>query len=124
MTRKEIESLSGRKLDRAVAKLLGDYRGKDGWWHSFDGSKHSRKGGGPAEYSKCPVALARLKTFMAREFWWEIKSPFFPGQLWFAGLTRHQVTGWNGRPDWRSAGVTEAIACCRAALLTLGEPQL
>jgi hypothetical protein len=47
---------------------------------------------------------------------WSIRSPFAPGDPWFAGLTPHNVTGWNGRPDMDAQGTTGAVAIFRAAL--------
>ncbi len=117
--------LSGRRLDRAVAALMGDKPGDDGYWHSWDGGKAWTRDNGPRHYSTDAQALAVLKKFMITQgLWWQIRSPFYEGQPWHAGLTPFRTTGWNGRPDWRASGKTEAIACCRAALMTLGEPQL
>jgi len=45
-----------------------------------------------------------------------VKSPFMPGELYWAGFTPHGSTGWNGRPDYEGSGETAALAICRAAL--------
>lgn len=48
-----------------------------------------------------------------------IKSPFTPGNLWWAGFTPHGVSGWNGSPDHQVGDVTLRGALWRAVLLTL-----
>ena len=54
-------------------------------------------------------------------FWLELKSPFFPGQPYFAGFTPHNTTGWNGVPDNKRAGDTGPAAIFEAAYATLEE---
>ena len=54
-----------------------------------------------------------------RGFWLELKSPFFPGQPYFAGFTPHNTTGWNGVPDNQRAGPTGPAAIFEAAYATL-----
>ena len=62
---------------------------------------------------------------MSEKYHWEIKSPFFPGQPWFAGLTPHNVTGWNGSPDYQEQGATMMEAVCKCALKVIsGKPDL
>ena len=71
-------------------------------------------------FSTSPDACYVLKLKMAEKYHWEIKSPFFDGQRWFAGLTPHSTTGWNGEPDFKDYGSTEMEAVCRCALRASG----
>jgi hypothetical protein len=48
-----------------------------------------------------------------------LRSPFEPGQPYFAGFTPHGTTGWDGRPDHEAPGATAPLAVARAALLAL-----
>ena len=54
-----------------------------------------------------------------RGFWLELKSPFFPGQPYFAGFTPHKTTGWNGVPDNQELAFTGPAAIFEAAYATL-----
>lgn len=60
---------------------------------------------------------------LAKTHHWRLLSPFLPGEPWFAGLTPHGCTGWNGRPDVEASGKTGPEAICKAALAAklLGE---
>lgn len=59
----------------------------------------------------------RLINHIAKTHWWSIKSPFEKNEMWFAGITPHSTSGWNGRPDFIGNGSTMALAVCRAALM-------
>lgn len=62
----------------------------------------------------------KLIDWMGEHGWWcRTLSPFSPGQPHFAGFTPHQVTGWNGRPDFECEGVSRCDAVSSAVLLTL-----
>jgi hypothetical protein len=71
-------------------------------------------------FSTNAKACYNLKLYMAKKYWWEIRSPFYEGQPWFAGLTPHYTTGWNGEPNNKESGETEMIAVCRSALKASG----
>jgi hypothetical protein len=71
-------------------------------------------------FSTDPNACYILKLHMVKKYHWEIKSPFYEGQLWFAGLTPHEITGFNGIPDYQESGETEMIAVCKASLKASG----
>lgn len=47
-------------------------------------------------------------------YWMELKSPFAPGDRWFAGFTAQNCSGWNGRPDVQGAGHSGQEAVCDA----------
>lgn len=72
-------------------------------------------------FSTDPSASYLLKLKMAERFHWQIKSPFYPNQPWFAGLTPHNMTGFNGVPDFMGQGSTEMEAVCRVALIATKE---
>jgi len=57
--------------------------------------------------------------------WYKLTSPFSAGDVYHAGLTPHETTGWNGRMDYRGDGATlaEAITNLLERLAT-GDPQL
>lgn len=58
--------------------------------------------------------------WLDRRGWWcEIKSPFEPGDLYWAGLTPHSTSGWMGKPDHQVGDVTLRGALWRAILLML-----
>lgn len=67
-----------------------------------------------------PEACYCLKLKMADTYHWLIKSPFTSGASWFAGLTPHGVSGWNGSPDFMAEGSTEMEAVCKVALMAVG----
>lgn len=52
-----------------------------------------------------------------------LKTPFFPGEPYFCGVTPHGVTGWNGRPDVYEPGETMPLAICRCFLELARAPQ-
>lgn len=67
---------------------------------------------------KCHGDVFWLINHIAQTHWWLIKSPFQKNEImWFAGITPHSTSGWNGRPDFIGDGSTMALAVCRAALM-------
>ncbi len=48
--------------------------------------------------------------------WLKLTSPFNPSDVWNAGFTAHNSTGWNGMSDFRGQGESAPEAICRAAL--------
>jgi hypothetical protein len=62
----------------------------------------------------------------AAGFHWLLRTPFAPGEQYWAGFTPHNTSGWNGRPDYYMSGPTLEIAISRAYLLwkTSGDPTL
>jgi hypothetical protein len=74
-------------------------------------------------FSSDPSACYELKLKMAEKYHWIIKSPFIPGEYWYAGLTPLGVTGWNGTPDYEESGKTEMEAVCKCALVAIREEQ-
>ena len=53
---------------------------------------------------------------MNERYHWRLQSPFTAGNLWWAGLTPHGMTGFNGRPDVQRGDASPARAICLAAL--------
>lgn len=60
-----------------------------------------------------------LEWLKGRGWWAEIMSPFDPDSLYWAGVTPHSTSGWNGRPDHQVGDVTLRGALWRAILLML-----
>lgn len=52
-----------------------------------------------------------------RGFHMRLCSPFRPGEKWFAGFTKHGVTGFNGKPDFEAGATTPMRAIVIAGLL-------
>jgi hypothetical protein len=78
-----------------------------------------------SNYSTTGDGMLAVLAAMERRGWHaKIKTPFAPGEPAFAGFTPHNVTGWNGRPDFFvSAGSVGVLprAVALAALRALGE---
>ncbi len=126
------ELQAGRQLDFEIAlKVFGikkvyyqEHDRKQEWPEYIPSGKpwrtHQIDARPIPHFSTEPSAAYLLKLEVAkRGFWWEIHSPFFRSQPWFAGLTPHNTTGWNGEPDFKAQGKTEMEAVCRVALLLL-----
>jgi hypothetical protein len=98
LTGKRIDAMpAGREMDRLVAKATGNpvHRYSDQY-----------------EY-----AWGALEGFAdGHEMHADVRTPFGPGDPFWAGLTPMNVTGWNGRSDWRASGETMPLAVCRAIL--------
>ncbi len=81
--------------------------------------------GAPPAYSTDIAAAWQVVEKMTERYHWRIVSPFDPRQedcrLWFAGLTPHSCSGWNGRPDYEEGAETPALAICLAALKAIRE---
>ena len=87
--------------------------------------------GGPGDYQELPrfsstwEGMGRVVEAMHGRGWWcRITSPFSAkdGDLWGGGLTPHETTGWNGRPDHTGSGASAPEAVARAALAALRVP--
>lgn len=75
----------------------------------------------PRPYSTdIAAAWAVVERMAELGFHCRIYTPFRPGEPHFAGLTPHDCTGWNGRPDHEASGETPAAAICLAALSACG----
>lgn len=72
---------------------------------------------GLPHYSTDIKAAWEIVEKIAETHHWEIKSPFYSGYKWFVGMSPHNCTGWNGRPDFQASAETAQLAICRAALL-------
>ncbi len=74
-------------------------------------------------YSTEFAAAWLVVAHLTKHYHWRISSPFDPPHgetLWFAGLTPHGCTGWNGRPDLECGGETGPEAICLVALKAVG----
>jgi len=61
------------------------------------------------------IDLTEVQELAVMGYWLTLKSPFKPGELWWAGFTPHDCSPWNGRPDFYRSGVTAQEAIHRAA---------
>ena len=52
--------------------------------------------------------------------WLRLTSPFNPGDWWYAGFSRHNMAGWDGRPDKYARSDTPARAVVLACLKAKG----
>lgn len=107
LTAEQIDAMpAGRELDLLVAeKVLG--------WKPCP----------PGHFTTVEESVSIVRLHMERTHHWRLQSPFEaggptagPGNTYWAGLTPHGCTGWNGRPDYQAPGETLALAICRAAL--------
>jgi hypothetical protein len=142
MGKDEVMALEGRELDAAVAERIFGWqwlmhphlnraeifspqavtylRGPHYGWLPDDGSKERMRPYEAPAYSSTWNGIGLVEEAMAqRGYYLTLKSPFEPGQPYFAGFTPHGTTGWNGRPDHEAPGATAPLAVARAALLTL-----
>jgi len=74
---------------------------------------------GVPNYLNDIAAAWELVEHMAENCWMELKSPFEPGQPYFAGFTPHSCTGWNGVPDNQCYGETAPRAITTAFILAM-----
>lgn len=52
------------------------------------------------DYCDSLIGLAHLQDRIdSLGYWWQMRSPFHPGDNYWAGITPHNTTGWNGTPD-------------------------
>lgn len=62
------------------------------------------------------AAFGVVAEMQRRGYWLRLISPWRPGELWSAGFTPHDTTGWNGRPDYEAFARTPMEAISHAAL--------
>jgi len=133
LTPEEIQALpAGRELDEAVAIHVDGCVGVrqvgellrcmcPGYRPHEDKSDDPGLTGELFHYSTEPRHCSIVKARVAETHHWTIRSPFDPssewGSKWWAGVTPHGTTGWNGRSDIQAHGATEEEAVCRCALL-------
>ena len=124
MTKDEVLNVeAGREMDALVAeRVMGWSRSR---WAPIDSllppKDDKKRIEGHTYYvplfSTDIAAAWEVVEEMNKTYHWRISSPFIPGEPYFAGLTPHGVTGWNGCPDYEMPGDIVSLAICRAALL-------
>ena len=123
MTHDEIDALDGEALAAEVAtRVMGwtqtiPWEGADEMWDCGDGL-HEAVSGWDCWQPHRNIAQAHqvMENICAHGFWCEIKSPFAPGELCWAGFTPWNTTGWNGQPDYRASAQCIAAAISRCSL--------
>ena len=89
------------------------------WTKNVDGTDFAANDAdwlNPPTWEQAGILLDRAE----EEGWWvQYTTPFYPGAAHNAGLTLHNTTGWNGRPDHVGQADTGPEAICRAVLAML-----
>jgi hypothetical protein len=106
----ETEEGKIRLVNAILTKKRLAYRDIDGELCLTDSGKWN-----PAEYIQDAMELQKFMD--EKGFWLRLDSPFSPESEWFAGFTPHDMTGWNGRPDYQKSGKTASEAITKAFLL-------
>lgn len=103
---------AGRELDILVAEKVMDWRADTcGGYNTPTGYRLPEEA--PA-YSTDIADAMELVAKLSNRAWLCLKSPFEPGEPWFAFFEDH---GWvDTRPLWRGEGATAAEAITRAAI--------
>ncbi len=110
------EKVMGLMLDRAGDRPMVVHSWGHGGWPLPEFEEVPR-------YSTDTAAAWLVVAHLTKHFHWRISSPFDPPHgetLWFAGLTPHSCTGWNGRPDLECGGHSAEEAICLVALKAAG----
>ncbi len=117
---------AGRELDLLVAEKVMSWTGPRCTFVGFGAMLRAPDGhyDVPPHYSRDIAAAWLVVGHLTSRYHWRISSPFDPKhadcRLWFAGLTPHSCTGWNGRPDLECGGQTAPEAICLVALKAVG----